>query len=40
MERLSLFPQSTRVDAAGRLWLGGCLARDLPLEDAARRPEA
>lgn len=29
METLDLFPQSTRIDAAGRLWLGGCLAHDL-----------
>ncbi|MDI7275492.1 MAG: diaminopimelate decarboxylase [Anaerolineae bacterium] len=28
-ESLRLFPSTAQVDAHGRLWLGGCLARDL-----------
>jgi len=29
MQTLSLFPITARIDDTGRLWLGGCLARDL-----------
>ncbi len=29
MSPLDLFPAGTRVDAGGRLWLGGCLAHEL-----------
>ena len=29
MQTLDLFPITTRIDGTGRLWLGGCLARDL-----------
>lgn len=29
MRTLDLFPITTRIDGAGRLWLGGCLAHDL-----------